>query len=132
MRKILLIGILILMSFLSYCISEEKTDQQPLTISNIELTPKTTTTTATTVTTTTPTPKPTPTPVDLREKLWRYKLKYALEVTLSNSELDKIQSIANELRGEDIAESAYNILEWEARISDTTNLELTNRHLLFT
>ena len=54
-----------------------------------------------------------PTPIDLREKLWRYKLEYALEVALSNSELSKIQDLAMKLKGKTIEESAWNILEWE-------------------
>ncbi len=53
-----------------------------------------------------------PTPVDLREKLWRYDLKYALEVALSASELNKIENLANMLRGGDLKESAWNVLEW--------------------
>lgn len=57
--------------------------------------------------------QPIPTPVDLREKLWRYKLEYALEVALSSSELSKIQDLAMELKGKDIYESAWNILKWE-------------------
>jgi len=55
----------------------------------------------------------TPTPVDLREKLWRYDFKYALEVALSEPELNKIEKLASELRGSNIKESAWNILEWE-------------------
>ena len=54
-----------------------------------------------------------PTPVDLREKLWRYELKKALEVALSSSELSKIEYLATELKGKDIRESAWNILLWE-------------------
>lgn len=54
-----------------------------------------------------------PTPVDLREKLWRYKLEYALEVALSSSELSKIYDFAIKLKGNDICESAWKILEWE-------------------
>ena len=56
---------------------------------------------------------PKPTPIDLREKLWRYELKYALEVALSSSELSKIEYLATELKGKDIRESAWNILLWE-------------------
>jgi len=54
-----------------------------------------------------------PPPVNLREKLWRYELKYALEVALSSSELLKIQDLAMKLKGKTIEESAWNILEWE-------------------
>ncbi|MET1124901.1 MAG: transglutaminase-like domain-containing protein [Archaeoglobaceae archaeon] len=52
-------------------------------------------------------------PVDLKERLWRYDLRYALEVTLSAEEVAKVSKLAEELRGGDIIESAYNILRWE-------------------
>ena len=56
---------------------------------------------------------PKPTPIDLRERLWRYELSYALEVALSSSELSKIDELAKKLKRRDVKESAWNVLEWE-------------------
>jgi len=95
-------------NFLNVSESPASIPSQPSLIKILKLTPIITSTPATL-----PEPTPTPTPVNLREKLWRYELKYALEVALSSSELSKIQDLANELKGEDICESAWNLLEWE-------------------
>jgi len=45
--------------------------------------------------------------------LWRYILKDALACMLSRGELDVISPLAEELKGEDLAQSAWNVLAWE-------------------
>ena len=49
---------------------------------------------------------------ELCEKTWRYDLACALKHTLSGSEISKIKNLADKLRGENCAESAWNILAW--------------------
>ena len=50
--------------------------------------------------------------IDLREKLWRYDLNYALEVALSYSELQKIKNVSDQLKDDDFSQSVWNVLEW--------------------
>ncbi len=45
--------------------------------------------------------------------LWRYSLEKAIIHALSNEELEKIKSLADNLKGNTIQESVWNILEWE-------------------
>ncbi|ASJ04923.1 hypothetical protein A3L01_05925 [Thermococcus barossii] len=45
--------------------------------------------------------------------LWRYLLKDALECMLSGKELDVISPLAEQLKGENLPQSVWNVLEWE-------------------
>ncbi|AFL95816.1 hypothetical protein CL1_1619 [Thermococcus cleftensis] len=45
--------------------------------------------------------------------LWRYLLKDALECMLSGKELDVVSPLAEQLKGENLPQSAWNVLEWE-------------------
>ncbi|WP_258084003.1 transglutaminase-like domain-containing protein [Thermococcus thermotolerans] len=45
--------------------------------------------------------------------LWRYILKDALECMLSREELGVISPLAENLKGEELAQSAWNVLAWE-------------------
>jgi len=51
--------------------------------------------------------------IDVCSKIWRYELKCALKYTLAQSEISKIKDLALKLKGKDIKESAWNIVEWE-------------------
>lgn len=56
---------------------------------------------------------PHPTPIDICSRIWRYNLTCALKYALAQSEISKIKDLALELKGKDIKESAWNIVEWE-------------------
>ncbi|WP_297091306.1 transglutaminase-like domain-containing protein [Thermococcus sp.] len=45
--------------------------------------------------------------------LWRYILRDALPCMLSREELEVISPLAEELKGEDLTQSAWNVLAWE-------------------
>lgn len=46
------------------------------------------------------------------EKAWRWDLECALNITLSEGEILKVNDLAKELRGKDCVESAWNVLKW--------------------
>jgi len=46
-------------------------------------------------------------------KVWRYDYKCALNYILNDTEIQKVSSVAEKLKGEDCRDTAWKILEWE-------------------
>jgi len=53
-------------------------------------------------------------PVDC-SKIWRYNFTCAVEYALAQSEIDKIKDLALSLKGSDVKESAWCVVEWQEK-----------------
>ncbi|AHF80632.1 transglutaminase-like domain-containing protein [Thermococcus paralvinellae] len=112
--KFMLSALIIALIFVSGCVQIETITQTERSTSESHpfTKPSATTPSTQTASTTIMLPQSNTTP-SCSDPLWRYVLKRAIPCALSKEELAKIKPLAEQLKGDSLQQSAWNILEWE-------------------
>ncbi|NJE08857.1 hypothetical protein E3E31_10050 [Thermococcus sp. M39] len=112
--KFMLSALIIALVFVSGCVQIETITQTERSTSESHpfTKPSATTSSTQTASTTIVLPQSNTTP-SCSDPLWRYVLERAIPCALSKEELAKIKPLAEQLKGDSLQQSAWNILEWE-------------------
>lgn len=111
--KFMLSALIISFIFVSGCVQIETITQTGKATSETNFSTASSTVTFSTQTTSTMVlPQSNTTPF-CSDPLWRYVLERAIPCALSKRELAKIKPVAEQLKGDSLQQSAWNILEWE-------------------
>ncbi|WP_324736296.1 transglutaminase-like domain-containing protein [Thermococcus sp. SY098] len=111
--KFMLSVLIIALVFVSGCVQIETITQTEKATSETLSTHSSTATPFTRTTSSTAVLPQVNTTSSCSDPLWRYVLERAIPCALSKEELAKIKPLAEQLKGDSLQQSAWNILEWE-------------------